>query len=179
MLDSLLCPDDCTGRYLLPTQHWSLRFDPHNEGDQQRWFAADCNRSSGSGWTALRGPHTRPWQAIPEMDAWRTNHTPGKQYNGYGWYAAEIDDKPLWQGVGGGGNSFWVSTSGMEVVSAELWIDGVKTTAGCATPKCAIMHRCLPPPRPWFCFLWLLDWYNCRAAHCCLAVWFSHRMQAL
>ena len=62
-----------------------------------------------------------------------------------GWYAADIDDKTVLQGREG---SFTIATAGMRVTSAELWVDGVKTTAGSAShgrPTTCLPHY---PPAP-------------------------------
>jgi hypothetical protein len=64
------------------------------------------------------------------MDAWRANHTGGRPYSGVGWYWAVIADKAV---VAGRAGDWLVATAGMDASSAELWIDGVKTTVGCAT----------------------------------------------
>ena len=38
------------GLHLLPTQHWTLRFDPSDLGVQDSWWAIDHNRSD---WTSV------------------------------------------------------------------------------------------------------------------------------
>ncbi len=106
--------------FLLPTQHWSLRFDPHNIGDKgpttDRWY------SNGSmvGWTPLRGPHTRPWSDIVEM---------GAPYAGVGWYKAEVTLRGSLTGRGP-----WVlAAAGTPVNELRVWIDGAELTGGCDT----------------------------------------------
>lgn len=109
--------------YLLPTQHWALRFDPHNVGNRgpskSRWWALGINRSN---WTALKGPHTRPWSAIPEMAA-------ARGYSGVGWYAASINIRS--QDLKG--DSWTVATAGATASNMQLWVDGVQHGHGCAT----------------------------------------------
>ena len=79
------------GLHLLPTQHWALRFDPQDIGNRgpvsDRWWNAGVNRSD---WTQLRGPATRPWSDIPEMQHPRASQSHGSHYAGVGWYAAAI-----------------------------------------------------------------------------------------
>lgn len=85
------------GRYLVQTQHWSLRFDPTSRGDKgplnQRWYSQTAllaNQSAHTQWVSLRGPHTRAWSEMPEMESWRANHTAGRPYSGIGWFWARI-----------------------------------------------------------------------------------------
>ena len=90
-------PTAMCGRYLVQTQHWSLRFDPTSRGDtgplNQRWYSQTAllaNQSAQSQWVSLRGPHTRAWSEMPEMESWRANHTAGRPYSGIGWFWARI-----------------------------------------------------------------------------------------
>ena len=120
---------------LLPTQHWSMRWDPHNVGDQGpaagRWYT---NSSSSSGdWTPLRGPHTRPWSDISEM---RQAHA--APYAGVGWYKAEVSLRKALAGRGP-----WVLASASTPVSElRVWVDGVELSGGCDTAAvCALGFR--------------------------------------
>ena len=101
--------------FLLPTQHWALRFDPQSAGDKgptaRRWYT-DRIRTA---WTQLRGPHTRPWSDIPEV-----RHPGAAAYAGVGWYSADIAlDSSL---IGDGP---WVlATAGAAVSAMRVWVDG-------------------------------------------------------
>lgn len=109
--------------YLLPTQHWSMRFDPHDIGDKgpiiERWYG---NRSS-TGWTPLRGPHTRPWSNLPEM---HENTTP---YAGVGWYKAKVMLRNSLVGSG----PWAVASADTPVSDIRMWVDGAELRGGCTS----------------------------------------------
>jgi beta-galactosidase/beta-glucuronidase len=55
---------------------WRFQMDPYDWGEEDRWFAADFDRS---GWAGAQVPG--PWD-LYEQALW--------SYEGVGWYATEI-----------------------------------------------------------------------------------------
>jgi beta-glucuronidase len=86
------------------TSGWRFQIDPHDLGENERWYAAGFDRS---GWTKVEVP--RAWDCFDEAL---------RGYEGVGWYAVNLD--PSWARAG----KVQRLTFGRVMYHAKVWLSG-------------------------------------------------------